>query len=256
MEVHAHTHTAPAHGGTGRKKWTHYFWEFLMLFLAVFAGFLAENKREHYVEHQREKQYMSSLVQDLKEDTTYLKKVITTHDLSLKMIDTLIALLKSKNRNHSVKEIYYLARIIPFRDQAILLHDKTFEQMKSSGSLRLIQSSFALKNISDYYEDYKWISAGPSIMEIRNRQELFLSLEKVFDMGVFQEMIHSLDPFTPDYPKTDPVLFSNDEREINSVCARYHFMYGTKKVLFSSAKNLFNSANNLIQLLKKEYHLK
>ena len=28
MEVPAHTHTA-------RKKWTHYFWEFLMLFLAV-----------------------------------------------------------------------------------------------------------------------------------------------------------------------------------------------------------------------------
>ena len=28
MEVHAHTHTA-------RKKWTHYFWKFLMLFLAV-----------------------------------------------------------------------------------------------------------------------------------------------------------------------------------------------------------------------------
>jgi hypothetical protein len=45
MEVHTHTHTA-------RKKWTHYFWEFLMLFLAVFAGFLAENQREHIVEHQ------------------------------------------------------------------------------------------------------------------------------------------------------------------------------------------------------------
>ena len=30
MEVHAHSHTA-------RKKWTHYFWEFLMLFLAVFC---------------------------------------------------------------------------------------------------------------------------------------------------------------------------------------------------------------------------
>ena len=35
MEVHQHTHTP-------RKKWTHYFWEFLMLFLAVFCGFLAE----------------------------------------------------------------------------------------------------------------------------------------------------------------------------------------------------------------------
>ena len=54
MEVHAHTHTA-------RKKWTHYFWEFLMLFIAVFCGFLAENQREHMVEHQREKQFMLSL---------------------------------------------------------------------------------------------------------------------------------------------------------------------------------------------------
>jgi hypothetical protein len=28
MEVHHHSHTA-------RKKWTHFFWEFFMLFLAV-----------------------------------------------------------------------------------------------------------------------------------------------------------------------------------------------------------------------------
>ncbi len=43
MEVHAHTHTA-------RKKWTDYFWEFLMLFLAVFCGFLAEYQLEHKIE--------------------------------------------------------------------------------------------------------------------------------------------------------------------------------------------------------------
>ena len=65
MEVHAHTHTA-------RKKWTHYFWEFLMLFLAVFCGFLAENQREHFVEHNREKQYMRSLMEDLETDTVEL----------------------------------------------------------------------------------------------------------------------------------------------------------------------------------------
>ena len=52
MEVHAHTHTA-------RKKWTHYFWEFLMLFLAVFCGFLAEYQLEHKIEKDREKEYMN-----------------------------------------------------------------------------------------------------------------------------------------------------------------------------------------------------
>src|SRR5439155_1065169 len=69
MEVHAHTHTE-------RKKWTHYLWEFLMLFLAVFCGFLAENQREHIVEQKREKQYIKSFCEDLAADETDLQTII------------------------------------------------------------------------------------------------------------------------------------------------------------------------------------
>ena len=47
MEVNAHTHTP-------RKKWTHYFWEFLMLFLALFRVFLLKGQLEHTLEHQRD----------------------------------------------------------------------------------------------------------------------------------------------------------------------------------------------------------
>ena len=50
MEVHHHTHATH-----GKKNWKSYFWEFLMLFLAVFCGFLAEYQLEHVIEHQREK---------------------------------------------------------------------------------------------------------------------------------------------------------------------------------------------------------
>jgi hypothetical protein len=56
MEVHTHSHTAP-------KKWTHYLWEFLMLFLAVFCGFLAENIREQSVERHRENQFIQSFIE-------------------------------------------------------------------------------------------------------------------------------------------------------------------------------------------------
>jgi hypothetical protein len=58
MDVHQHSHTE-------RKKWTHYLWEFLMLFLAVFCGFLAENQREHLIEHKREKQFIVTMLEDL-----------------------------------------------------------------------------------------------------------------------------------------------------------------------------------------------
>ena len=60
MEVHGHTHSP-------RKKWTHYFWEFFMLFLAVFCGFLAEYQldiklkktekkflQRHFTKHEKE----------------------------------------------------------------------------------------------------------------------------------------------------------------------------------------------------------
>ena len=57
MEVHHHshlasgeTHTSSPPAGRAGKKWTHYFWEFLMLFLAVFCGFLAEYQLEHTIE--------------------------------------------------------------------------------------------------------------------------------------------------------------------------------------------------------------
>jgi hypothetical protein len=47
MEVHAPTHTARNKCLPVRQAGTHYFREFLMLFMAVSAGFLVENQREH-----------------------------------------------------------------------------------------------------------------------------------------------------------------------------------------------------------------
>ena len=58
MEVHHHSHTADPGLHPGRKKWTHYFREFLMLFLAVFCGFFAEYHLEHKIEKERARQYV------------------------------------------------------------------------------------------------------------------------------------------------------------------------------------------------------
>src|SRR5580765_2841471 len=103
MEVHAHSHTA-------RKKWTHYFWEFLMLFLAVFCGFMAENFREHQVEHQREKQFMISLVEDLHEDVLTLNNQISDGTAETADMDSLISILGNKNSIKHGPRLYYLGR--------------------------------------------------------------------------------------------------------------------------------------------------
>ena len=110
MDVHHHSH--PASGGT-RKKWTHYFWEFLMLFLAVFAGFLAENQREHYVEQMREKQFIKSLINDVKVDTARLNRLIENRIIRESRLDSLTDLLNSENADKHTRDIYFLATVIP-----------------------------------------------------------------------------------------------------------------------------------------------
>src|SRR4030095_6080940 len=109
MEVHHHSHLASGETHTERKKWTHYFWEFLMLFLAVTLGFFVENQREHYIEHLRAKQYASFLYSDLIKDTTNLSQRIEYMASGIKKIDTLISILKSPAPETCTKSIYELS---------------------------------------------------------------------------------------------------------------------------------------------------
>lgn len=55
MEVHKH----PNHV-SHPKKWFEYVLEFIMLFLAVYLGFVAENIRESSSEYLKEKQYINN----------------------------------------------------------------------------------------------------------------------------------------------------------------------------------------------------
>jgi len=94
MEVHHHVHPATGGAHSSRQKWTHYLWEFVMLFLAVFCGFLAENFREHQVEHRREKAYIKSLIKDVELDIISLRHSSGVRKRYINYYDSLVFLLK------------------------------------------------------------------------------------------------------------------------------------------------------------------
>jgi len=70
MEVHHHSHHP--------KKWKEYITEFLMLFLAVSLGFLAENIREHYVEKERSHELVTSFIKDVETNINYIDSIMKT----------------------------------------------------------------------------------------------------------------------------------------------------------------------------------
>src|SRR5688572_14131824 len=128
MEVHHHSHSA-------RKKWTHYFWEFLMLFLAVTLGFIVENIREHYVEKHRVKQYAYSLVNELERDTQMINVVMFRIRRNIRMTDSLAAYLRGRSINSTRNiDLFILSSID--RYPPYTWSRSTIDQLKNSGSLR------------------------------------------------------------------------------------------------------------------------
>src|SRR5688572_2131795 len=152
MEVHHHPHTPDSH--RERKKWTHYFWEFLMLFLAVFCGFLAEYQLEHKIEKDRERQYMQSFIYDLQNDTLNLNDGFPRKDGRISAIDSIFLFFETKTDVKIVPGyvLSYMRRST--WDRHYRRNSTTIDQLKNAGGLRLIRKKIVRDSIAAY--DLQW----------------------------------------------------------------------------------------------------
>ena len=152
MEVHKHPHNV-----THKKKWGEYLLEFFMLFLAVFLGFVAENIRENIGNREIEKKNIESFVKNLREDSLDLVQSIDVNEKRFQYLDSLLYLKNSNVANDIFQKqfIYYMLKL-GYLDYFIS-NQSTFEQMQSSGTLRLISRPNVLDSILKYETSFKQI---------------------------------------------------------------------------------------------------
>ena len=145
MEVHKHPHHV-----THKKKWGEYLLEFIMLFLAVFLGFVAENIREHSVEKNREKQYAKLLLSDLRTDSIYFIKRNLLVEKKLQKHREFYALFTG-SLTPSDRQI--INAFLPvFYTYNLEVTSVTYNQMKASGNLRLIEDEKLIGELQQYYD--------------------------------------------------------------------------------------------------------
>jgi len=243
MEVHHHSHTL-------RKKWTHYFWEFLMLFLAVFCGFLAEYQLEHKIEKDREEVYIKNLLEDLKSDTAVYQSYAKDKVSALGIIDSLMYLLKSTERQNRVGHIYFLARTLTMRPDMLFPNERTYHQMESSGQLRLIKKQTVSDHVSDYYHSLKEIQAQNE--RIRDRgADYFHTISKLFNA----EFMLKIYKERSEPESADIKLLTTDPALINEFLISAQYLYGTYVFAKDFGLQRCKKAEDLIGIIKKEYHL-
>lgn len=246
MEVHAHTHTA-------RKKWTHYLWEFLMLFLAVFCGFLAEYQLEHKVEKDRELQFIKSMITDLQDDGGQLQSVILEEREGIRQLDTLISLLNDPGlAKLQGDRLYFVARVGP-RTQPFANNSRTFDQLRNSGGFRLIRKTEASNHIMGYYAEI----APIRLLEDNYNHEFdnFKHIAaRILDPVIFRrqegpggQILRSDD---------NPALRTYDSELLKELAFHVVQMNGSRRSRLAMLEHLKLTSENLLKTLRDNYRLK
>jgi len=181
METHAHhLHKAPSQG------WKHYFFEFLMLFLAVTLGYFVENQREHYVEHGRAKEYATSLVSDLQNDTTAINVHMKTARIYVAITDSLLSLSHQKLEGRGAAVFSFYTRFA-YWSVPVSWNRATFEQIKNSGSLRYFKNYQLLGKLMKYDIMVNDIRSESEAVQARGNM-LLNHINEILDPGMHYEL--------------------------------------------------------------------
>ena len=136
------------------KKIKDHFFDFILLFLAVFCGFMADNWRETLSEHQREKLFIRSIVEDVISDTLESDKtLVRLKTMNIGIDSVLVELLNPETIENSNNVFRLWTKNLGL--EVFVSNDRTIEQLKSSGELRLIRKKEVSDRIMKYDQTLK-----------------------------------------------------------------------------------------------------
>lgn len=260
MEVyHKHHHDLPGHK---EKLWKHYLFEFLMLFLAITLGFFVENMREHYIEHKRAEVYAESMLINLKKDTTELAQIVKRNQIAVNYLDTFLSLVLHDTIQKMPTGRLYWYGLWGGYFRGFQANDATFQQMKSSGSLRYFTNHELEQNISNYDQLLRSIYLLNQIdlsvyLETRKtRAKIFdfrynAAANKIIQENVFQNFYQKA---ITSFIESNPPLLTTDKALLNEyieLCRSRNLRQQTQNY-----KDALVLASSLINQLKEEYRIK
>lgn len=248
MEVHHHPnlHHNP-------KKWKEYFLEFLMIFLAVTMGFIAENIREHFVMKKHEKEYMVSLVRDLNNDITGMTKSEALVTEYINDADSIFFLFKNANYKNTSGDIYYLGRVLGFRN-LWRSNDGTIQQLIYSGGLRLIENKSVIDSLQDYINNLKELSQILSL-EDAEISEYRKAMSKVFSGFTLNDLTDTKAERGLTWLNYNPDLHSTNKNDVNDLAVQIVIVKTYRIRQSRIMKVLQTQAASIIKLINKEYNL-
>ena len=246
MEVHHHPDVE-------KKGLKEYLLEGLMIFLAVTMGFFAESIRERVADHEREQQYMESMVRDLALDTAALSAGFPIKEKRLEAMDSVFLFFERNPEPKTVPFNIYRSIMRTTWDMVYTRNTGTIDQLKNAGGLRLIRNPAVRDSLATY--DWFWERLRYYSQRYNTDQQL--------EYGLIERMLNARDllrsyRLNSSGTSKFPTLSNSSIININSVYQNecLNIMYRQKLTTIQDEqryKLLNGKAALLIKIIKKEY---
>ena len=243
MEVHHHSHHP--------KKWKEYITEFLMLFLAVSLGFMAENIREHQIEKHREIAYLKNVHEDLKLDLINIDNVLNSNTIRLQAMDTLFTIIN--NNTITNEDVYYYIRNLALRATFESSH-VGLDQIKSAGGLRMVKNPEIISGIQEYERALDALDKLENVRE-RTLEQARFKMAVVFEPSISYEMLVGQGQGIMRFnrPNKADAILQNNKQAVKELLNLVTFGLNSNKYLNINLEKLKKIGQKLDSAIVKEY---
>ncbi len=245
----------PPHVHHERKKtWRSYSWEFLMLFLAVFCGYLAQYYLEHRIEKERGNQYVRSMIEDIVSDST---KINTSYEFGKKQevgLDSLSRLFDNPPYNDTtIKRMYLLMLQYTMNEANVAFTKRTVSQLKNSGGMRLISNKISADEITRYTEGAEAIELQGEYFRNIAIKEMAQLNSKIFYLKYIKAVTRkNIDSFM----SREPISLANNNENLLVEYSNQLFFASGLLINYNNKLTDFKSKIcKTIEILKNENHI-
>ena len=248
MEVHHHPDLHHR-----RKKFKEYLLEFVMIFLAVSLGFIAENVREGIGDREKERHYVESLVNNLKDDTASFASTIAENVQKADSLKELELLSRKSLKDTAVRKALYHYVSWASHFSLFKSNDATMMQLKNSDGFRYIRRDHVADSIANYDNEVKIIYSSEDLY-IKASQEAVGALDEVIDFTVSRDSTYMKSGGRWN-PGVMPPLLSTDPQKIHVMYNKIDLDWGFTQNYIQNMRERLPTAIRLIAFLKEKYDL-
>jgi hypothetical protein len=248
------------------KRPKEYLLEFLMLFLAVSMGFIAENIREQINEKRRAHEMIVAFRKDVEQNQYLLDSLIERNTAQIHYFDSVSHTIGFNGQPLDLQKFSAELNLWMYR---FMNRKNNFEQMKSVGTLRNIKDFDLLDQILTYEQMADLAEVRATQFESDHYWNQFRpQLREVFPSGFFVEALHNpkymqaLNGLNADYDKFYEAHAANravelkremsDPEKLDRISKMFHERVTFIKLSTMSYKTLHGKGEKLIHTLKEK----